>query len=448
MGMSHRPHAAGFGFPKAVSSANVGPVIGVDEVAELRSLLRRRDIAARQLALGILATWSGEHLDQVGGRAVLEAASGRYPSVARDTSHPAETLARMLWAQPRLVPVGDVLRVFIISGERSRRAFLHLLALRGDDDGLRGLEFLLGPDGPSDLIPVPTTPLLDPILDHPDVTRLVPMFVALGHRPGWTWHVAGLLHELQIHGRLNGDERAEVVQGLGTLVSHSVDACDRMVVEDRRDHVDTLDGSRTDRERVSSLAKLLVSMPGDASLAPLFRMLSSADPRVSAVGAVALVERRQPVGSDRFEMLARDPAALSTLYRGLAALDATCLIPERYLEPELLAQADLVRWLSNITELGRAPDEIEPIASRQVRIDGADDGLGGRTGVYDAEVHLFRFRMRAPHWSHARGWMIGTAGEWTYSCYAAEDAQSLDDHIESVRMAASRWPDPPAPDEG
>jgi len=417
-------------------------VIGVDEVAELRALLRRRDVAARQLAMAMLGDWSERPLDAVGGRAVLEAASGTYPSVARDTRHPAEALARLLWAQPELVPVGDVLRVFVISGDRARRAFLHLLALRADDEGLRGLEFLLGLDGPDDLLPVPTAPLLDPMLVHPDVTRLVALFVALASRRGWTWHAVALLHQLQLEGRLGAEHRSRIVSGLSRLVDRTVDACDRATGV-TSDGVEAVDRSRADRERLAVIARLLVALPDPAALAPLYRMLGSADPRVSVIGVVALVQRRAEVGSDRFELLARDPSALAALHDGLAAVDATCLIPERYLEPEVLAQAELVRWLSSVTELGRAPDEIEPIATHQVRVDGADDGLGGTSGVYDAQVHLFRFRMRSPHWSHARGWMVGTAGEWTYSCYAAEDEQSLDDHIESVRLAAAQWPDAP-----
>lgn len=420
----------------------VGLVIGADEVAELRSLLRRRDVAARQLALGIMASWSGGTMDAAAGRAVLEACSSSYPSVARDTSHPAEALARLLWAQPHLVPVGDVLRVFVVSGDRARRALLHLLALRCDDEGLRGLEFLCGPDGPDEPLPVPTTPLLDPLLEHPDVARLVAILVALAPRRGWTWHVAGLLGDLQSSGRLGIELRSTVITGLAPLVAATVDACDRACMTGR-DATDQMDSSRADRERLGALARLLVALPDEASIAPLHRLLGSADPRVSAIGAVSLVQRRCEVGADRFEMLARDPAALAVLHAGLVAIDATCLIPDRFLEPEVLAQADLVRWLSGVTELGRAPDEMEPIATCQVRVDGADDGLGGTSGVYDAEVHLFRFRMRAPHWSHARGWMIGTAGEWTYSCYAAEDELSIDDHIESVRDAAAAWPDPP-----
>lgn len=417
-------------------------MIGVDDVAELRSLLRRRDIAARQVALGMLANWRSDSFDSTGARALLEAASGRYPSVTHDTSHPAETLARMLWTRPCLVAVSDVVRVFVISGERARRAFLQLLALRCDDEGLRGLEILFGPDGPTDLLPSPTTPLLAPVLDHHDVDRLVPMLCAVAPRRGWSRHAAELLHELQRRGRLDDEHRRAVIHVMRPLVDTAVDACDRTSSPRRLPGTD-LDMTRSDREQLEHLARLFVALSDPEALVPLHRMLGSADPRVSVIGAVGLVQREARVGSDRFALLARDPATLAALFDGLDAIGATGLIPPRYLEPELLAQADLVRWLSGVTELGRAPDEIEPITSRHVRVEGADDGLGGTSGVYDAEVHLFRFRMRAPHWSHARGWMVGTAGEWTYSCYAAEDQQSLEAHIESVRLGIGEWPDQP-----
>jgi hypothetical protein len=425
----------------------VGDVIGADDVVELRSMLRRRDAVVRQVALATLSTWQADELDATAARAVLDAAGANYPSVPRDNSHPAELLARLLWPVPELVSVADVLRVYLVAGERARRAFLHLLALRGDDDALHGLEFLLGLDGPADLLPVPTSPVLDPVLAHPDVTRLVQMLLTLAPRRGWTWHVTAMFHHLLDADRLGVENRARIIGGLGPLVDATVDACDRLWQPAPRTG-DDLDASRSDRERLGALVRLLVAMPDATAVRPLWRVLASADPRVSVLGAVALVRRGQHVAPDRFEVLARDPSTLHTLHTGLAALDATCLVPERYLEPEVLAASQLVTWLSGITELGRAPDEIEPVATRHVRIEGADDGLGGNSGVYDAEVHLFRFRMRAPHWSHARGWMIGTAGEWTYSCYAAEDEQSLDGHIESVRLAASQWPDPPGTAEG
>ncbi len=86
----------------------------------------------------------------------------------------------------------------------------------------------------------------------------------------------------------------------------------------------------------------------------------------------------------------------------------------------------LTRWLAQVTELGRAPDEIE--------------FLGERTMGAEA-VHLFRFRMHAPHWSSARGWMIGAAGAFTYSCYAAEDECSLEEHVAEMRTTLADWPD-------
>ncbi|MHB1139936.1 MAG: hypothetical protein ACYC2O_13355 [Microthrixaceae bacterium] len=408
-------------------------------------MLRRRDPVARQVALATLSGWHGADLTPAAARAVLDATTGIYPPATHDTSHPAELLTRLLWGAPHSVPVGEVLRVYAAAGERARRALLHLLALRRDDQAMSGLEYLLGAEGPTDLLPIPTSPLLDPLLDHPDVTRLVPLLVALAPRRGWTWHVAGLLGELHARGRLGIENRARVIAGMGPLVAAAVDTCDRLWFRSPPGAAEH-DSSRADRERLGALTRLLVALPDDATLESMWRMLAAADPRVSVLGAVALVQRRQAVGPDRIALLARDPSTLLQLHRGLEAADAVCLIPERHLEPEVLACSQLVHWLSGVTELGRAPDEIEPVASRQVRVEGADDGLGGTSGVYDAEVHLFRFRMRAPHWSHARGWMIGTAGEWTYSCYAAEDEHSLEDHIESVRLAATQWPDPPGPD--
>ena len=405
-------------------------------------MLRRRDAVARQVALATLSTWDARRLTPAGARAVLEATTVAYPSVPRDTSHPADLLARLLWGAPESVPVGEVLRVYVAAGERARRALLHLLALRCDDEGLRGLEFLLGLDGPADLLPIPTSPLIDPLLEHPDVTRLVAMLVALAPRTGWTWHVTSMIQRLLDRALLGIENRARILSGLSPLIASTVDVCDRLWYTSPPGAED-LDSSRTDRERLGALARLLVTFPDDAAIEPMWRLLAAADPRVSVLGAVALVQRRQQVAPDRIELLARDPRTLAPLHAGLAAVDAVCLIPERHLEPEVLACSQLVTWLSGITELGRAPDEIEPVTKRHVRVEGADDGLGGTTGVYDAEVHLFRFRMRAPHWSHARGWMIGAAGEWTYSCYAAEDEQSVEGHIESVRQAATQWPDPP-----
>ncbi len=409
-------------------------VIGLDDVAELRSLLRRRDLVARSLALGTLAEWSGDDLDALGGRAVLEAASGSYPTVEGDRRHPAELLARMLWLQPRVVPAQDVARAYLVAGERVRRAFLHQLALRRDTEGLAALESLIGPGGRIELLPRATTAVIEPLLDLPELAadsdaevaeattrRIVGIALVVLGTPGWTWHAAGLLSELRRRDLLSMACRAEIVAVATHQVHLLVDACDRAAGTPA--HVG--DPVRADRERLAVLSSLIDRMDGIDRRDALLRLLSSADPRVSALGAPRLASLGEPVAPERFGLIARDPLALAELYDGLAPTGRLDLLPEDVDEVSV-HEAMLTRWLADVTELGRAPDEIEYL--------GVHD-----TGV--ESLHLFRFRMHAPHWSSARGWMVGASGAFTYSCYAAEDECTLDEHVTEMRSTLADWPD-------
>ena len=66
----------------------------------------------------------------------------------------------------------------------------------------------------------------------------------------------------------------------------------------------------------------------------------------------------------------------------------------------------------------------------------------------------FRFRLRAPHWSCARGWMIGAAGPFrddgaaavgvepfASSVYSAEDDDELDGHLDAILEELGAWSD-------
>ena len=426
-----------------------GSVIGVDDVAELRSLLRRRDPVARSLALGTLSEWSGDDLDALGGRAVLEAASGAYPAIHGDHRHPAEMLAHMLWEQPRVVGANDVTRAYLVADERVRRALVHLLALRRDLEGLAALERLLGPGGRPELLPRVTTAALLPLLDLADApgatdaasgtaprlartagdpgsadgvaARIVAILVTVLGEPGWTWHAAEMLGELQRRGHLDVAMRTEIVAATTHHVHVLVDVCDRAAVTPA--HVG--DPVRSDRERLGVLARLLDHLDGVDRRDALMRLLSAADPRVSALGAARLATLGEPVAPERFGLIARDPLGLAELYDGLAPSGRFDLLPDD-VDQVSVHEAMLIRWLAQVTELGRAPDEVEFLGERSM---GAE------------VVHLFRFRMHAPHWSSARGWMIGAAGAFTYSCYAAEDECSLEEHVAEMRTTLADWPD-------
>ena len=170
---SHRPRAPGMitqpsGLPDRSGSATLWVVsgrgkgeqpvdVGVDDVAALRTLLRRADPSARRLAVETLEDWRGARLDAPTASAVLRAATVAYPWLSTDRTDPADRLVRLLWADPQLVPIGEIEGAYLIAGDRVRRSLLHLLALRRDQDGLRAVAFLIGTDGPVDLLPLPTT---------------------------------------------------------------------------------------------------------------------------------------------------------------------------------------------------------------------------------------------------------------------------------------------------
>jgi hypothetical protein len=399
-----------------------GSQVELDEVAELRALLRRRDHAARQLGLALLRSWADRTMSPMGARAVLEASGGSYPTLPNSLEHPSELMVQLLWTSPCSVPASDVARVYLVAGERARRALLHLLALRSDDEGLGALEFVLGPDAPRELLPVPTTPLLDPLVDHPDRARVTALLCQALARARWTWHAADLLARTETEAPSDHDTRRRIVEAVHDEALGLVDVCNRSALADPRSG----DVARSERQALASLVWLL-DVLAEQDLGPtLAVMLGSSDPRVAAMAAARILGRGEPVAPERLVLIARDPIACVDLHDALTAWS-----PEDadLLDEVQVAEGALARWLSDVTELGRAPDEMEHLASIR------------HPSVTDRPLHLFRFRMRAPHWSSARGWMIGMAGSATCSCYAAEDECSLAEHVTALLTATAEWPD-------
>jgi hypothetical protein len=382
---------------------------------------------ARQVAYGLLDSWSGEDLDELGARAVLEAAAGSYPHVHGDHRHAGESLARVLWEVPRLVPAEEVLRAFLIAGDRARRALLHLLALRRDHDGLDALESVFAPHGPRELLPTAMMPVLDPLLELGQRDRVVALLCTALLREGWTWHAADLLAKLQRTGRPRTGEQTVILGAAATLVEDLVDACDRGYAA-----AVSSDYGRRHRESVECVARLIDQLTEVDRRDTLHRMLASADPRVSAIGATRLLALGAPLAPERLELIARDPVARADLYDGVRRGGDLSVLHE-VVDPVGVHEAMLARWLSEVTELGRAPDEMEHLGTRMGPSSPERTGNG-------SVLHLFRFRLRAPHWSSARGWMVGVAGPWVGSCYSPEEDHDLDGHVEDIRNALTSWP--------
>lgn len=420
--------------------------IGGAEVATVRSLLRRPDLRSRRDALDRLASWGPLPDDPAVARLVLRASTASYPWVNGDRTDPGDALARTLWSRPEVLDVAEIEGAYLIAGDRVRRALLHLLALRRDDRGIRSLVHLLSDDGPTDLLPLPTDWLLAPVVDHPEGGRLAVPLARVAGRRGWAWLAAELIRRLHRSGRLDPADRVAVVAMLAPLLDELVASCDRGHLGGGR----SVDRVRSDRQRAGALIGLLEELPGPEAERLLFRALGSADPRVGARAVVALARRGADPAPERPALLAREPEAREVLCDGLERLGRSDLLgplgsPGR--SGPSRAEAALVSWLASDSELGRPPDEVEHVTAVPV-------GEGPGSGSY----HLFRFRLRSPHWSCARGWMVGLAGpvgedgSWAgprvaHSLYDAEDEDTPDGHLRSILAVADAWPEDPFPSD-
>ena len=269
---------------------------------------------------------------------------------------------------------------------------------------MAALAFLMGSDGPVGLLPPsPSDGFFDALL-HGSIFRLagnpepisdvVMSLSSVMVMPGWTARIAVFVHRLIRIGLVDTATVAKLLPSVERLGEQMVDSCDRVATV--AGPAPTDDAVQQDRARLVPLLVLIGEahhrlerdpvaprVPG-----PLLRRYSCRSDGGSGAGP-----SRGNLGSDRLEVIARDAHARAELVAGLDGLGRRDLIPPRFATPAATAEGDLVRWLVESSELGRAPDEVEWIDR-----------------MYSMEV--FRFRSRPPHWSSHRGWMVGVSGPY------------------------------------
>jgi hypothetical protein len=130
--------------------------------------------------------------------------------------------------------------------------------------------------------------------------------------------------------------------------------------------------------------------------------------------------------------LAAAPTTRSYFFRVLKGAGHGDLFPSEYSAPALLAESDLVRWLTHPNELNAAPDEIALVKE----IDRTD-GIPPRK----CKFYVFKFRTLPPHWAAKDGWMVGVAGPYwdgeetstpppgVFSRFEPLDALSPEEHL-------------------
>lgn len=400
---------------------------------------------------------------------ILACACGTYPVLDDDAMSPADMLVQLLWASPDSVSAAQIKDAYLIATRPVRRSLLHLLSLHSSEQAVTVLAHLVGPTGPRELAPAPIRVLLAPLLRHIDTDRigndvisreLVPTAVWLCSQPDWVFEATRFLKawcDVAQHsplGLFGVAEKADInisaaLQTLSDQMQVHIAACNHYWDVTQSSDFDAAtspwaqaaltDPVRGDRFRIEAMLEVVESFamgPHDAASVSAHeisdqacrvahRVLMSADPQVSAMGAVTLLRTHSRVGLDRLGMIVRDPAARQRLYDGLHTIpnwvDHTDAVPGEYpdwwTDQRLRAESGVVAWLCEVTQLGCPPHEIEWIAT----VDSATEF---------GSVDVFRFRMRDPHWSTGRGWMIAVGGPVVRSDFEAEDEWSLEDHVQ------------------
>ncbi len=206
------------------------------------------------------------------------------------------------------------------------------------------------------------------------------------------------------------------------------------------------------RWQAGVLLDLLGHAPTPAVEAELRRAVAGyTDPRLRLYALLSLLRHDRDVDPSAAAEVAADPEARKWLFDGLQKLERTRLYPAEYRNQAALAESDLVNWLLDPTELGRAPDESELVQA--VPFDtGTDAGW--------ADYYLFRFRTDPPHWAARYGWLVGVSGPFlrkdqptiqalgdTFSAFTPWDRKPLAGHVEDVRELMKTWRDRHVPQE-
>lgn len=151
----------------------------------------------------------------------------------------------------------------------------------------------------------------------------------------------------------------------------------------------------------------------------------------------SVLEQGRPPRTEDIHTYAARPDTRNTLLETLHEHGQEALFPSEYATAQAIAESDLVFWLCHPNELQAPPDEIEWIGAFRRTLEP-----GRRTGTY----HLFRYRVKPPHWAAPDGWMAGVAGPHldgeepppaapgTFSRFEAWDSRTPDEHVDATHQ--------------
>ena len=393
--------------------------------------LESTDAAARRACLARLERWCDDGLPDGAGALILECASRSFAPADAYPATPNEQLVQLLWNGRTSVAGEDVESVFPELDEGCRASAIRLLAELATRPASESLARVLSRCATGGL-PRVAWPFLLPLERAPrDPDLLIPPLL---DRVAETDGVGPVHATLLAFAGARMFTQEQSRRGAGIIArqaSHAIGDLGRRLA----DH--GLAGRWEDeyvsmKVEVGLLLDLLARLEPQSAVPVLERAVSSPDPWIKMWGALGMVRAESPVDPRVFLQIAASAECRIPLARQLDELARSELFPADFLNQPSLAEAAMVEWLLSPTELGRAPDEIEQLDVVPLE---TDDGV--------ADLYVFAFRTRPPHFLADKGSIVGISGPFlsshqptfegmgaTFSRFETLACRSIEEHVQ------------------
>ena len=417
-----------------------GHMPSVADVEQLQHDLMTPQKDDRVAALKRLRSWRSAPIGRDPAHALLNAAAADYPLVPGTFPPlPNEHLVRVLWDHPDAADPRFVEQSLPSLPEGAQLAAIRLLA--SSSEGAVPLADVLRAIAGERLLVSPCYPVLLPLQRSARGSgELAGPLIALLDREGWTHEAGATLLAFAGAGALDQAQREQLAARLADQLPGRLSGLADILSAHGPEARWSEDGDYAASRAAAGLLLDLASRINDHRLTAVFQQAAGhPDPWLVTWAVLGLARLGAEPPRAAVQTAAADPESRLVVLEGLAERGLAGLIDQRWRTQLSVAEADMVRWLTYPTELGRPPTQLEHLQT--VVID--DDG-------HPADLFLFKFRTDPPHWSAGDGWMAGVSGPFrhdgspatrgmTFSRFETLDSRSAAEHLEALTGTIRAW---------
>jgi hypothetical protein len=193
----------------------------------------------------------------------------------------------------------------------------------------------------------------------------------------------------------------------------------------------TGDSYRDSTDLIGLMIEFLGCFRDDNEITTLIRQfLGDSDSGIILNATLALLSQEKPLEIKNFYRVAADPITRIDLYEGLKYLGQTQLFPDEFYNQESFAEAIMINWLRSGMEMGKPPDKIQLLTSREIEC-----------GDTHERVFIYKFWYK----NNPDVWMVGQSGPQpidssrvstesylTFSGFEKLEEKTIDEHVNTI----------------